>query len=175
VAKQRDLIVRALSLRSTRGVIQLGPLRFGCLLGRSGRRARKREGDGATPIGRFVLASVLYRSDHGRRPRTGLGVRPLRPADGWCDCPCDRNYNRPVRLPYPASAEAMWRADGLYDIVVVLSHNSRPRIRGLGSAIFLHVARSDRAPTRGCIALDSAELERALVHLRRGAAVRVTP
>jgi L,D-peptidoglycan transpeptidase YkuD (ErfK/YbiS/YcfS/YnhG family) len=174
VAKERDLIVRALSLRSTRGFVQLGPLRFGCVLGRSGRRARKREGDGATPLGRFVLQSVLYRPDRERRPLAALEVRPLRPGEGWCDCPRDRNYNRRVRLPYPASAEAMWRADGLYDIVVTLGHNSRPRVKGLGSAIFLHVARSDRVPTQGCIALDRAKLERVLALLRRGAAVRVT-
>ena len=67
----------------------------------------------------------------------------------------------------------MWRGDGLYDIVVVLGHNERPRIRGRGSAIFLHVARLDRAPTQGCIALARADLERVLTHLKRGAALHV--
>jgi L,D-peptidoglycan transpeptidase YkuD (ErfK/YbiS/YcfS/YnhG family) len=116
---------------------------------------------------------VLYRPDRGPRPHGATEVRRLRPDDGWCDCPHDRNYNRPVRLPYPASAEAMWRADGLYDVVVVLSHNERPRIKGLGSAIFLHIARADRKPTEGCIAFGRRDLLRLLQRLPRGAAVRI--
>src|SRR5690349_5923716 len=122
--------VAALSPGATRGTVKLGGLAFPCALGRSGRRAVKREGDGATPIGRWRLLQVLYRADHILRPATGLPVRPIRASDGWCDAPHDRNYNRPVRHPYPASAERLWREDALYDIVVVLSHNVRPRVRG---------------------------------------------
>ncbi|HXF55465.1 MAG TPA: L,D-transpeptidase family protein [Hyphomicrobiaceae bacterium] len=171
MARRRTLIVRALSAGATRGTVELGPLRFRCALGRSGRRVRKREGDGATPVGRFLMQRVLYRPDRCQRPRTGLKTHVLRPTDGWCDCPRDRNYNRPVRLPYPASAEAMWRADELYDLVVVLSHNCRPRVKGLGSAIFLHVAAPGLAPTQGCIALRRADLMRLLAQLSRGSSV----
>jgi L,D-peptidoglycan transpeptidase YkuD (ErfK/YbiS/YcfS/YnhG family) len=124
-------------------------------------------------VGRWALRRVLYRADRGMRPRANCEVRPLTTRDGWCDCPSDRNYNRPVRLPYPARVEAMWRGDRLYDIVVVLGHNERPRVRGHGSAIFLHVARPDRLPTEGCIALKRRNLELILARMRRGAAVRV--
>ena len=89
-------------------------------------------------------------------------MRAIRPRDGWCDAPADRNYNRPVRHPYPASAERLWRADGLYDVVVVLGYNDRPRVRGRGSAIFMHVARPGYAPTEGCIALARPHLLRVL-------------
>jgi len=171
MTRRRTLIVRALSAGATRGSVEFGALRFSCALGRSGRRVRKREGDGATPVGRFVMQRVLYRPDRCQRPRTGLETHPLRPMDGWCDCPRDRNYNRPVRLPYPASAEAMWRADGLYDLVVVLDHNSRPRVKGLGSAIFLHVAAPELAPTEGCVALRRVDLARLLAQLSRGGPV----
>lgn len=58
-----------------------------------------------------------------------------------------------MRHPYPASAEHLWRDDGLYDLVVVLDHNRVPRIRNHGSAVFLHLARPGFAPTAGCIAL----------------------
>jgi L,D-peptidoglycan transpeptidase YkuD (ErfK/YbiS/YcfS/YnhG family) len=47
----------------------------------------------------------------------------------------------------------MWRDDPLYDLVLVLNHNDRPRRRGAGSAIFVHVARPGYEPTAGCIAL----------------------
>jgi L,D-peptidoglycan transpeptidase YkuD (ErfK/YbiS/YcfS/YnhG family) len=134
---------------------------------------RKREGDGATPVGCWRLMAVLYRPDRVPRPATGLPVRRLSPHDGWCDAPADRNYNRPVRHPYPASAERLWREDGLYDVVVVLSHNARPRVRGCGSAVFMHVARPGYAPTEGCIALRREHLLRLLQRLGRGAKVWV--
>jgi L,D-peptidoglycan transpeptidase YkuD (ErfK/YbiS/YcfS/YnhG family) len=165
--------VTSLAQASTRGVVKLEGLAFACALGRSGRRAVKREGDGATPIGRWRLLQVLYRPDRVRRPATGLAARPIKPGDGWCDAPGDRNYNRPVRHPYAASAERLWRTDGLYDIIVVLSHNVRPRVRGAGSAVFMHVAQPGYAATAGCIALKREHLLRLLGRLRPGAEVRV--
>lgn len=116
--------------------------------------------------------TVLYRADRIQRPRTALPVRAMGRRDGWCDAPSDRNYNRPVRLPYRASAEEMWRSDGLYDIVVVLDHNTRPRIRNAGSAIFMHVARPGFEPTAGCVALNRAALLHVLARSPR--AIRIT-
>ena len=154
-------------------MIEIGSMRMLCALGRGGIRHRKWEGDGGTPAGQWRLVAVLYRADRGRRPSTGLPVRAIRANDGWCDAPGDRNYNRAVRLPYPASHEEMAREDGLYDIVVVLDHNTRPRRRGGGSAIFIHVARPDYLPTEGCIALKAADLVRLLANLGRRAWVVV--
>lgn len=167
--------VRGLSAAATRGVVRLGVQDLPCALGRSGRRKRKREGDGATPIGSWCVLRVLYRADRMRRPPTGLPVRRIGEHDGWCDAPADRNYNRPVRHPYPASAERLWRADNLYDVIVVLSYNTTPRVRGGGSAIFMHVARPGYAPTEGCIALRREHLLRLVQRLGPGAAVRVLP
>lgn len=173
--RARTVIVTGLAAGAARGAVKLGGLAYPCALGRSGRRAVKREGDGATPIGCWRLLQVLYRADRGPRPVTGLPVRQIGPSDGWCDAPGDRNYNRPVRHPYPASAEHLWRADGLYDIVVVLSHNGMPRVRGRGSAIFMHVARSGYAPTEGCIALRYDHLRRLLQRLAAGARIYILP
>jgi L,D-peptidoglycan transpeptidase YkuD (ErfK/YbiS/YcfS/YnhG family) len=122
----------------------------------------------------LLLKRVLYRRDRVRRPRATVPVAAIRHDDGWCDAVGDRNYNRMVRYPYPASAEQLWRDDMLYDVVVVLRYNELPRIKGCGSAIFLHVARPDGMPTQGCIGLKRADLERVLARLKRGAAVRVT-
>lgn len=147
------------------GQVEIGGLRLPCAIGRGGRRAIKREGDGATPRGPLAIRRVLYRRDRTARPRTGLPVGIIRPHDGWCDAPGDANYNRPVRHPYPASAERMWREDALYDIVVVLGHNDRPRARNCGSAIFMHLARPGYTPTEGCIALSGEHLRRLLARL----------
>jgi L,D-peptidoglycan transpeptidase YkuD (ErfK/YbiS/YcfS/YnhG family) len=144
-----------------------------CALGRSGQRALKREGDGATPMGRWPLRAVLYRADRVSRPHTRLPVRPIRPGDGWCDSSSDRNYNRHVSLPYPASAERLWREDRLYDIIVLLGYNDRVRVRGRGSAIFMHVASPGLGPTEGCIALQLRHLRCILEKARPGTLVRV--
>jgi L,D-peptidoglycan transpeptidase YkuD (ErfK/YbiS/YcfS/YnhG family) len=129
-----------------------GSARAAC--GRNGVTSGKREGDGASPEGTFPLVSAFYRPDRiAPPPATGLPLAPLRPEDGWVDDPADALYNRLVSLPYPAHHEAMWRADGLYDLVVVIGYNSDPIVPGRGSAIFLHCASRDFRPTAGCIAI----------------------
>jgi L,D-peptidoglycan transpeptidase YkuD (ErfK/YbiS/YcfS/YnhG family) len=168
-------LVLGRSAARPRGIVKLGGLTFACALGRSGRRTRKREGDGATPVGCWRVLNVLYRADRVRRPATRLPVRRISRRDGWCDAPADRNYNRPVRHPYPASAEHLWRADGLYDLIVVLGHNLRPRVRGAGSAVFMHVAHPGYRPTEGCIALKRHHLMRLVARLGAGAKIRIGP
>lgn len=128
--------------------------RVRCALGRSGLSRSKREGDGATPEGSFLLRRVFYRADRlDAPPRTGLPLRAIGRYDGWCDDPLDTRYNRLVRLPCSARHESLWRQDGLYDLVAVIGHNDDPIIAGRGSAIFLHVATADFTPTEGCVAV----------------------
>jgi L,D-peptidoglycan transpeptidase YkuD (ErfK/YbiS/YcfS/YnhG family) len=139
-----------------------GALRLRCALGRRGVRTAKLEGDGATPAGAFIMRRLLYRADRGAVPVTRLPKAPIARNDGWCDDPADAAYNQPVKLPYRARAEHLWRADRLYDLVVVLGYNDDPVIAGAGSAIFLHVAAADYTPTEGCIALAPEDLRRVL-------------
>jgi L,D-peptidoglycan transpeptidase YkuD (ErfK/YbiS/YcfS/YnhG family) len=142
-------------------------------LGRTGIRTLKREGDGGTPLGRFPVRQVLYRADRVPRPRTQLPVQAIRDRDGWCDDPADRNYNRPITLPSRRSAEGLKRADHLYDLVLVLGYNDQPRVKGKGSAIFVHLARPDYSPTEGCIALTQHDLTMLVAELRRGSSIMV--
>ncbi len=146
-------------------------LHFPAALGKGGVRAWKKEGDGTTPLGAWTCAMVYYRPDRVRRPLTALHAEPLRAEFGWCDAPNDRNYNRKVTLPYAASTESLWRDDHLYDVIVALDYNVMPRLRGRGSAIFLHVARPSLAPTEGCIAMKREHLLRLLCALSPGAAL----
>lgn len=160
-----QLTVQVLNTRARVGRLVAGPLRLRCAIGRGGIRTDKREGDGATPAGIWRLCTLHYRPDRLLRPRTGLPVRPLTRHAGWCDAVGDRNYNRAVTHPYPASAERMWRDDPLYDLVIVLSHNRRPRVQGRGSAVFMHLARAGFEPTAGCIALERDAMRRLLTRL----------
>jgi L,D-peptidoglycan transpeptidase YkuD (ErfK/YbiS/YcfS/YnhG family) len=135
---------------------------FRVALGQRGVSLHKEEGDGATPAGVLPLRRVFYRADRGPAPVCAVPVEPIAPTDGWCDDAGHRDYNRYVRLPHDARCEELWRTDGLYDIAGVLGWNDAPVQRGRGSAIFLHVARSDYAPTEGCVALALADLRRVL-------------
>ena len=144
------------------GVLSVAGQRFRGALGKNGVRVRKEEGDGTTPAGLLVLRRVLYRADRLATPVCAVPVEPIGPADGWCDDPGHADYNRMITLPHEARHEALWRAEGLYDIVGVLGWNDAPVMRGMGSAIFLHVARTDFSPTEGCIALGLADLRRVL-------------
>lgn len=157
-----DIFVTARSISPQLGTLTwtaaAGQRTVKCALGRSGIVADKREGDGATPIGRFPLRRVLYRADRLSLPPTALPTAAIEPGDGWCDDPASPDYNRQVRLPVTASHEHLWRHDELYDIVVVLGYNDEPPMAGAGSAIFLHVARADYAPTQGCVAVARADL-----------------
>jgi L,D-peptidoglycan transpeptidase YkuD (ErfK/YbiS/YcfS/YnhG family) len=146
-----------------------------CALGKGGVAAasEKREGDGKSPLGVWPLRRLLYRPDRGPLPTTGLETQAITPDDGWCDAPDDPAYNRPVQLPYPASTERLWRDDEVYDLVCVLGHNDDPPAPGLGSAIFLHVARPDFRGTEGCVALSRDDLIELLAAAGPGDAIEI--
>jgi L,D-peptidoglycan transpeptidase YkuD (ErfK/YbiS/YcfS/YnhG family) len=124
------------------------------------------EGDGITPQGKFAVREILYRADRIVKPQTLLRLRAIQKDDGWCDAPNDPNYNRPVKLAYPASADHMWRQDHLYDLVAVLGYNDDPVVPAKGSAIFLHLAHTDYAHTQGCVALNYCDALGAITQLK---------
>jgi L,D-peptidoglycan transpeptidase YkuD (ErfK/YbiS/YcfS/YnhG family) len=132
--------------------------RFRATLGRAGITTQKHEGDGATPAGLLRLVRVMYRADRVKPPACAVPVEPIGPQDGWCDDTGDTAYNKPVRLPYPASHEELWRQDHVYDVIGVLDWNLDPVAIGRGSAIFFHVATRDYAPTAGCVALSLPDM-----------------
>lgn len=138
-----------------------------CRIGRAGAidAERGREGDEKTPRGHYALRFGLYRADRLLPPPSPLFFRPIREDDGWCDDPKDPAYNRFVRLPYPASHERLWREDGAYDILLVMSHNDNPPVPGRGSAVFIHVAQPDDRQTLGCVALTPDAMTSILRHI----------
>jgi L,D-peptidoglycan transpeptidase YkuD (ErfK/YbiS/YcfS/YnhG family) len=141
---------------------------YRCALGKNGVTQDKREGDGKTPLGSFVLHRILFRPDKLAAPASELPDSPLSPQQGWCDAPTHALYNQQVRLPFEDSHEKLWREDGLYDVIVVLGHNDSPAIPYLGSAIFLHVASPDYQGTEGCVALALPDLLKILAEVRPG-------
>ena len=162
-----QIVVRRRPGRPSEGLLCWGGFVFPCALGHGGIRAIKREGDGATPLARMRLLYGWRRDEWKGGRSSGLRLKRIGKQDGWCDATEDRNYNRHVVLPYPASCERMKRADDLYDCCIVMDYNIGERRRGMGSAIFFHLARPGFLPTEGCVAVTPRVMARILPHLTR--------
>jgi L,D-peptidoglycan transpeptidase YkuD (ErfK/YbiS/YcfS/YnhG family) len=150
---------------TSRGWLMAGMLALPVALGRGGIKANKREGDGGTPRGSFRLRRLWWRADRHPRPTTSLPTQRITSADGWCEDPTDRHYNQPIKVPANANADRLARTDNLYDFIIEIDHNTRPRVAGRGSAVFIHAARQGFAPTAGCVALELNTLRRMLSRL----------
>src|SRR5260370_1028376 len=149
----RQIRVRSRPGRASEGWLAAGHLRLPVALGSAGIRANKREGDGATPRGSFRLGRLWWRPDRATPPPTRLPLRRIGKSDAWCENPGDPRYNRPIQLAANAAGDRLWRNDDLYDLLIELDHNARPRVAGRGSAVFVHLARPGFRPTAGCVAL----------------------
>jgi L,D-peptidoglycan transpeptidase YkuD (ErfK/YbiS/YcfS/YnhG family) len=151
----------------SRGILTVGPQAIPVALGRGGIKANKFEGDGATPRGVFRPVRLWYRPDRVLRPFSALPIRRIGPDDGWCETPHDRRYNRPVKLDADSGADRLWRADRLYDLIVEIDHNLRPRIARRGSAVFLHLCREGMTPSAGCVTFPPARLRQVVPKLSK--------
>ncbi len=179
--RQQKPVKRALSgLRVRRrpgerakGVVVAANVAIPAALGRAGILANKREGDGGTPRGTFHPVRVWWRADRGPAPRTALPLRRIGASDAWSEDPADRNYNRPVRRAKGEAGDRLRRNDHLYDIIVEIDHNMRPRTAGRGSAVFLHLARPRFAPTAGCVALEGMRLRWLVARLGPGTRIEI--
>jgi L,D-peptidoglycan transpeptidase YkuD (ErfK/YbiS/YcfS/YnhG family) len=158
----KTLRVRAGSTSRTRGLLAAGSQTWPVALGGGGILADKREGDGATPRGRFRLVRLWWNPERGLRPATRLPVRRIAADDAWCEDPADRRYNRPIKMATNGAGDRLRRADHLYDLIIEIDHNTRPRIARRGSAVFIHLARPGLAPTAGCVTMPKARLRQLL-------------
>jgi L,D-peptidoglycan transpeptidase YkuD (ErfK/YbiS/YcfS/YnhG family) len=166
----RRTSLAVIHIRAQPGALSRGRLLAGhdalpVALGRGGIKSLKREGDGGTPGGRFRPVRLWWRADRLLRPRTLLPSRHIGPADAWCEDPADRRYNRAFRRQPDERGDRLARKDALYDLIVEIDHNKRPRVAGRGSAVFIHVARQGFAPTAGCVALRRLDLLRLISRL----------
>lgn len=160
-----NLNVRTKPGNPRQGWLSAGPWHIKVALGRSGITVNKREGDGTTPAGRYRPVRLWWRPDRIPRPRTLLPMRPINISDGWCEDPSDRRYNKPITMSPAELGDRLWRSDALYDLIIEIDHNHRPRISGRGSAVFIHVARAELAPTAGCIAMPVTTLKQLVARL----------
>ena len=140
------------------GVLKYKNLKFKCALGEAGIGKKKKEGDNITPKGSYRLLKLFYRSDRIPNFKTVLKKNKINKKMGWCDDINNKNYNKLIKLPSSFSHEKLFRKDNIYDLIIPINYNTKKIVKGKGSAIFLHVAKKNYEPTRGCIALKKKDL-----------------
>lgn len=162
--------LRAYRVSGTRRILVFGP--WTARVGYRGvaRLGAKREGDGRTPSGSYGF-SFFFGVD--QNPGAAFPYRRAYRSDYWDDDPASPRYNEWVDV---RKANAGRRPEPLhnvpaYNYAAVIAYNTK-RVRGLGSAIFLHVGTG--GPTAGCVSLPVAELLKILRWLRPADNPRIT-
>ena len=163
--------------------LKVGNKIYSCQIGKGGFEnvAKKIEGDKKTPIGKWYLETLYYRSDQVLRPRfkkkNVLKLNKITKQCVWCDDITSHYYNKYIKVDdfrlLKINYENLWRDDNAYDLLIVLSHNVRPTIKNKGSAIFIHCSFSDNRNTAGCIALQKKDLMFLLKNLRHNTYIQI--
>jgi L,D-peptidoglycan transpeptidase YkuD (ErfK/YbiS/YcfS/YnhG family) len=196
-ANRQAVVVRSSSWRAQSGTLERyarnnegGWVRVGAevpvMLGRSGMAwgrglhmplregPRKREGDGKSPAGVFLLERAF-----GVATALPVASRdfPYFQTQDSSYCVEDvrsRYYNQLIDSnDVPKSSWQRWsplrRTDGLFEWGIVVTQNSPEIAKAAGSCVFLHVWRGEHRPTSGCTAMPRDELEVVLRWLDRKA------
>ena len=144
-----------------------------CSIGKRGIKIKKKEGDKITPKGKFKIKHIFYRKDRIPTLITKINKTPINKNMGWCDDPKSKYYNKLVRLPFKYSAESFFRKDNIYDIIVVLSFNTSPILKGKGSAIFIHIAKKKYKKTLGCVAVSKQDIKKIIKKINKKTTVNI--
>ena len=131
-----------------------------CAIGRRGIGKKQKEGDQITPKGIFRVKKILYRKDKVRRLPSKIKKIPIEKSMGWCDDPLSKDYNKLIKYPFSYKSEKLYKTNNIYDIILVLNFNMQPIKKNKGSAIFIHIAKSNFEPTEGCVAIKRIELKK---------------
>lgn len=134
----------------------------------------KREGDGATPAGAYGLAGAFgLRED----PGSLLPYTRIQDGDVWVDDPQSSRYNTMTKADAPdkdwKSAENLAGQPDVYAHALVIAYNTRDRVPGAGSAIFLHCLKS--GPTAGCVAVPEGDMKRLLLFADAATRIVIIP
>ena len=129
-----------------------------CAVGKRGIGKKRREGDLITPKGTFKIKRIFFRKDRVKNIKTKFEKIAINKKMGWCDDPYSKKYNKLIKYPFGYSSEKLYRSDNTYDILLVLDYNIDPIKKNKGSAIFIHIAKNNYSPTKGCIAVKKGDL-----------------
>jgi len=133
-------------------------------IGRKGFAATgaKREGDNLTPSGFFRLGQLFC---YEKEVKTKMSFIQTTADDKWIDDPNSPDYNHHVRGETKAgSFEKLKIRSDEYKYCMVIEYNMNPVVKGMGSAIFLHLSENQQQvnPSSGCVVITEQDMERLL-------------
>jgi len=140
--------------------LSLGDYKVKCAIGKRGISNKKKEGDLTTPKGVYRIKGIFYRKDKVKKLKSIIKKKVIKKNMGWCDDPKSKDYNKLIKYPFKYNSEKLFRSDNIYDIILVLNFNMNPIKKNKGSAIFIHVAKKNLSPTKGCVAIKKKELKK---------------
>ena len=155
------------------GYLKYKNLKFRCAVGKAGIRKKRKEGDNITPKGTYKIIRIYCRKDRIRQVKSKIKICRINKKIGWCDDPRSKKYNQLIKLPNKFRHEKFYRKDHLYDLIIVLNYNMRPVIKNKGSAIFIHLAKRNYYPTKGCIALSKNNLLMILNKINKNTRIKI--
>ena len=132
--------------------------RVKCAIGKRGITYKKLEGDSKTPAGIFKLNSIFYRKDRITKIKTNLPKKVIKKNMGWCDDSNSKFYNKQIKFPFNFGAEKLWLRENIYDIFITINYNIKNVIKKKGSGIFLHIAKKNYMPTKGCVGISKKDM-----------------
>lgn len=163
-----DRSSNALEWTLTREPIQVNLGKNGMAWGRGlhktdeGNLLQKKEGDRRAPAGIFLLGPVFGNESHQSYSKN-MPFELITEDLECVDDPGSNYYNQlihssSIAKPDWNSSEKMKEIGFLYDLGLVIQHNSDPIIAGMGSAIFMHISRGQGMGTFGCTAMSEKDL-----------------
>ena len=145
-----------------------------CAVGKRGIKIKKREGDLITPKGKYKVMYIFFRKDRISNLKTIIPKLSINKNMGWCNDPKSKKYNKLIKFPYKYSAEKLYRADNIYDLILVLNYNNNPVIKNKGSAIFIHVAKKNYKSTEGCVAVSKKDLKKIVNKIEKKTIINIS-
>ena len=132
-------------------------------IGRKGFAApgAKREGDSQSPTGLFRLGQLFC---YDKEVNTQMPYIQTTPEDKWIDDPDSPDYNRYIRGTTNAkSYEKLLLNGNDYRYCMAIEYNMHPVVKGMGSAIFLHLSEGKTInSSSGCVVLLQKDMEQLL-------------
>ena len=100
-----------------------------CSIGKSGVTKSKKEGDLATPKGKFALGKLYFRKDRVKIAKCNLQKKEIKKNMGWCDDSRSKKYNKEILFPNKYNAEKLFRKDRIYDLLISIKYNTNPTFK----------------------------------------------
>ena len=154
--------------------LQIGDFYFPCAIGKNGTSINKIEGDKKTPKGYFGIGNLYYRKDRIKIAKTFIKSIEIKPKMGWCDdINVPEKYNKLIKTNQNINHEKLYRKDNKYDLLIPIKYNTKKRIPGKGSCIFIHLTKNYK-PTAGCIALKKKDFLIMLKIIKKNTKIKIS-